>query len=708
MTIGFTVGKSLFVEVPAPIADASKLVQVSNHHVLIFDRSGSMYMTIKDLVEDMKLFISERIPQKDTISIAWFSSEGGQHSFVLKNCPAASTDRIVKGLDSLASVLGTTCFSEVLSEVPSVIDDGTMLADTASLLFFTDGYPVVSNVQREMKSVYDAITRIAPKIGNAVIVGYGQYYNKKVLAEMASALGAQLVHASQLTNFYAYLDSGYALLGGAKKVQVHLPDGGEPDLVLTIDKETDGVAEVEYDEDGNVSVPDTIGSLWAVYTDSCPDGVKLGREQLGVVYAAAALMLANEWADEALELMSGIGDVKVVQMVSNAWTLDDYARAAVWMRQAVFNSNARFAGGKKVGCLPDPDAFCVLDALELLSSDSEAFMHPSKGFEYKRTGVPRKRKEGYPPFIDDGKPVALTSITFNESRMNVSLLASATGTVNVGPNDLGLPEKYPCVKFNNYTFVKDGNLNVEWIWAATSKETWEALYESTGAVDPNYKWEEGVPYMVDFQTMPMINSKYTSTEYSAQEVASLRIQELYGMVSQKCISYLLSQMEEEGFVEVAGDLSLEQQEFLASKGISPKGAYQPPTEKGEVSDHYFAKTFSLKVKGWSSIPKVSDVIERVAEGKKLNIPQATVMTEYDAIEAKLVGKSGPERYTALLDMRDDIRSKLRAIRRQLQGIKFAVCLKPGKWFSGMSRQDPVYLYGDFHITFDLGQEKVDY
>ena len=45
------------------------------HHILIFDRSGSMYNSLSALIENMKKVI-DKIPDNDYITILWFSSEG--------------------------------------------------------------------------------------------------------------------------------------------------------------------------------------------------------------------------------------------------------------------------------------------------------------------------------------------------------------------------------------------------------------------------------------------------------------------------------------------------------------------------------------------------------------------------------------------------------------------------------------------------------
>ena len=119
--------------------------------LMIFDRSGSTHYDLPKLVEDLKI-LCRKIPSGDTLSLGWFSSEGGQYDFFLKGWRVGSED--FQGLDHLLdqmkSSLSLTCFSEILDEAKTVVETLKVMSGSTSfvLSFFTDGYPIVSNYSR--------------------------------------------------------------------------------------------------------------------------------------------------------------------------------------------------------------------------------------------------------------------------------------------------------------------------------------------------------------------------------------------------------------------------------------------------------------------------------------------------------------------------------------------------------------------------------
>lgn len=700
-----TFGNSTIVEVPVAVSEASRLSRVSNHHILIFDRSGSMYSHIKGLVEDLKEFLTTRMGPDDMVSVGWFSTEGGQCDFVLKCCDVSRAESIKKALDKIASTVGMTCFSEILGMVPGVIDTGVSFCDTASLMFFSDGYPVVRNLESEMGKVRKALSEIAPKIGNAVVVGYGQFYNRATLAEMSELLGATFVHASRLTDFYAYLDSGYVVSGGSKKVYVAVPAGAVSAFCL--DKSTKSIIRAQLDPvDSSVRVPDTVSKVYAVYATENVPGTKVGAIDVAAAYALSALLIGDESVFPAVEVLSSVGDVRLVDLAANAWTIDDFARAHSAINSAVFDPVKRFTGGKKVGCLPDRDAFCVLDALDVLSNDNDAYLDLNS-FEYKRIGAPRKAKDGYPKFVRTDELVPLRNIVFASDRMNVSISVSIGGTIDIGTNDLGLPRNYPCYQWRNFTIVRDGALNVDLAKCSMSLESFDALVAG-GLIDEKEVWAEGNLYEINFSNVPMVSLKYIS-DLSAERVARMRGKELALTARQKVVGYYLSKLEQDaGLEEGEGELTPEQQAYLNSLGVK-KGIYSPPTLPGEVTDEYLTRTFEIVVKGWSSLPKVEDVLQKVNDGKKLTGPSVQIAAYLEKYRQVLSNYGSDEdKFAYLLDERDDIRQTLRTLRRELQGLKFSVCLMPGVWFEGISISDPVIEVDGVEYTFKIGSKNVEY
>jgi hypothetical protein len=113
------------------------------NHIWIYDRSGSMYNLLSGLADDM-IARSRTIPPGDTISLGWFSSDGGEFKFILKGF-RVTEDRDYKAVEDAINnnktTIGWTCFSEILLDTENVINDLAVISPNFALCFFTDGYP---------------------------------------------------------------------------------------------------------------------------------------------------------------------------------------------------------------------------------------------------------------------------------------------------------------------------------------------------------------------------------------------------------------------------------------------------------------------------------------------------------------------------------------------------------------------------------------
>ncbi len=189
----------------------------NTNHIWIIDRSGSMYSELPRLIDDLKVRIRS-LNFGDIFSFAWFSSEGGDYSFVIKGFKITETKDFTtldKIFDANKQARNMTCFSEVLENAVTVISDLTIINPNFSLLFFTDGYPVVSNYAKEVKNIGTALKTLSAKVNSALLVGYGSYFNKELMGNMAETIGGALVSSRNLHTFAESLDKFLLDAGGA-------------------------------------------------------------------------------------------------------------------------------------------------------------------------------------------------------------------------------------------------------------------------------------------------------------------------------------------------------------------------------------------------------------------------------------------------------------------------------------------------------------
>lgn len=632
------------------------------HAALIIDRSGSMSGTLNKVIDNVQEVIKSLRPG-DYLSVGWFSSEGGEFEYLINGLQVspASAGFVAKSLDSYRRVVGCTCFSEILNETIKVV---SAVPAPAYLFFFTDGYPVVSNTKSELSSVRNALTALKNLLSGSMFIGYGSYFNTSLMAEMAEFAGGASVPVKDIDKLWKILLDFAQNLNPPKTVV--LEDSGfyfTESAVFPLQK-------------GENRIPSTVETILVKGNDGVLEGY----------YAEAILALQKADVEGAVEWLAKTGDVRLIKLVSTALTNAEVAGANVELMKAL-NGEGRFLEGINTNFLPAPDAFCVLDLLNLLLEDPEAKFYPRQMI-YNRIGVARPVKDGYPKFeYGEDQGVSFNKLTWNESQANLSVLAAFNGTVNLGPNDVGLPEVLDVVKFNNYALIKDGVLNVEKLPISCNKALFKTL-AGKGMVSGRYR-PNGV-YTLDLTKIPLLN-KVSMALPTFTTYVGLKESELAFEAQQKVIRYLIGESP-----STLSPYTEEQQAFLAEKGISAKGVYSPPTEAGEVTDFYLATEFKVTKKGYSSWPKISDVLVKVAEGKPLSGPSELLYRAYVAYAPP--DSYAPESSVELELSLESVRRDLARIRTHLNRVLFGVVVGR-KWFPDATTRDGL-TYKDWTVKFN--------
>jgi hypothetical protein len=700
------------------------------NHIWIYDRSGSMSGVLGNLAKDL-IKRAKEIPVGDTITLGWFSSSGGEFDFMLKGFKITEK-RDYKILEDTInknkSTIGMTCFSEILQDTDSVIKNLSAISKNFALCFFTDGYPTTYPYEKEVKAIRAAIDKISGKVASSLMVGYGDYYNKELMSQMAEWFGGSMIHSENLPAFSVALETFTKdARENGTKVAIDLEmDLHKDDLVFGINGQQINV----YSHTGSMMgtrqidfVP-TQASRDSVYflTELKPSGeeVKLAegdlqrptnRESLiRGVYAAANLLTQRTKTDVALEVLARVGDKDMIDSVSNAFTNAEYGRAEAKMQEAVTNPKRRFMQGVKMNYLPKEDAFCVLDVVKLLMQDDDAYFYPyHESFDYKRIGASSKPKAGYPEFQADKAKAkcALNKLNWNETMLNLSVLAQIPGTIELTGDYAkhGFGKTYPTFVWRNYALIKDGFLNVPKLAVTASDETTKILRKE-GLIESA---DVGTGVMVlDLTKVPVINRAIANGKTSATALCKKahRELELKGMI--KALNYLHDQLDPEGTSKLGkGALTADQELYLQSQGVGRNG-FSPPVDKLPATDFYMAKEFDIKMKGLSSLPSVKDVLEKSAKGGKLTPSALLVKAGLDHADSHMTKSMKKDaRLNWLADEVKALKSDLISVRSEIQETKFAVILGK-KWFDEFtSREKSTLTLGGVEYTLSVGETKVE-
>lgn len=649
------------------------------HHILILDQSGSMHWAVKQLAEDCIAHI-ERMSAGSIATIGYFSGVGDFRWWVIGYALNGddSRARLYKLLRDNARSRNTTCFSEILADLNQVLAQTETLADSVSLAFLTDGHPVVPDYPSEEKSIFAAIADVNDKLSSALVVGYGEYYNRELLRRVAEAFGGGLQHLEKIEYFAKELD-GLMLVKGSR-VTVEVPGGATMVYVV----QEDGRVALLAPRAGKVRAPR--GSR-VMYAGRAPlRGKEMSDRE---AYELALAHLQGGHIDDALRVLSDLGDAFLVTQVANALTNAELGAVADRIHDAIVDPSARFLVGRRVDCLPDEHAFDLLDALSLLQDDPDALFYPhSELWEYKRIGPESKPKGNYPRFHARNVGVPFGTLTWNESELNLSVLATIPGTVTfpdaAAAAGMGFDRSFETVAFRNYALVSNCYPNVPVIPASMSRITFEQLRE-VGMIDARETYSQDCVYAVRVNAVPVCNRGKSAAGYSSRTLAEsvVRAKLLAGRING--LNALLRELDPEGERRRDKNHTAEQDAFLQSMGII-NGAYSPETEKQDHTDEMWVRVFEFKLQKFSSFPKLEAVRAMAAKGKFT--PTGEIVwkgvTEFHT-QGPVNGAKQEKMDWLKLRIADHKRER-RQLVEDLNRTRFAMALG-NRWFSDKSSRD---------------------
>lgn len=691
------------------------------NHIWIYDRSGSMTWLLPSLAQDL-IKHYQTVPEGDMISIGYFSGVG-VYRFIVKGFVKAdkkiAEDAFAKIINQNSSPIGTTCFSEILADANTVVQELAPFCDNFALMFFTDGYPVVPDYRYELSQIFKAIDNIKGKLSRAIFVGYGDYYNRELLSKMTVAAGGALIHSSTLPEF----SEPMAMFVGGEitpRYRVLIPADINDNLISVFTIDFNGESITQYDEKLNeifVDVGDGIKYVYFITTEK-PKDTNMTTPMFieSGMYASGLILSQRLQADATLEVMGRLGDVAIIDQLNSSFTNDEFGQVENTMRKAVFDVKERYTEGKRLGYVPRRDRFCVLNLIEQLQSDKDAMFYPySPAFHYKRIGAKTRQKDGYPLFTT-GEPnpaCALNTITWNATRMNISLLARITGYITLSDDcgKYGFSKTYPTWIYRNFSIVTDGVLHTQHMPISCSKATFDVLVKNK-LVKKDVVWAEGEVYDLDLKKLPVMNRMIADDAMSAHNLCNRMVDEKMLEAKAKVLKWKRNELDPEKTVS-AMPLSEAQKKYLESQGITNNG-FNPPKEELPPTDFYIAQEFEVKMAKFSSLPSVEKTIYK--DTNKLTVSEKAVYDAWMEVPGNLRdAKSTDEniKYAVLLldNLIEMTKHQLREARNDIYRTKASVLLGK-RWFPDLTDREGAEVkvlnhLGEFNFTFTMRDIRVD-
>lgn len=692
------------------------------HHILVLDRSGSMYNDIDELIDNVQECIAT-ISDEDIVTIIWFSG-AGQHRTIIKG--ANKTEQLNALLDTLRSTVGCTCFSDPLKEINLILDEIGMLAPV-SITLFTDGQPVVpwSSAEEEARCMHE-LAKMQPRILALNTIGYGNYYNQELMKKFAACSEfGEMFHTSKISDFGSIFSHNFEKVSDAVCESVKISTLGATIIYLnrTFTKMEDG----EY----HLTRIDKRKNQFFLFADSEFDfeynGVQMNSATCEVkasmnpaqisnfLFAYAYNLYYSGDRKTSLQILSQLRDKALIDSHMNAFTFRESGEHMKRLSSALLTpAEGRFCDGiAPEGYVPAPDALCVMDVLKALQSGESLFLPYGNNVpRYQRIG--KKTTDEFNLFkqTTDEIRVPFESFVDHSKKMNLSILVRINGTVKINPKraeQVGLASLFASYIWRNFTVIKDGNVNIPQMEVLLTAE--DFMNEKINPVIGKFIEHvdiDGQTFsrcVLDLTLVPVINRMYINEATTIKDIFRniVRMTALEAM--QKIVNDKLAQFPET-MRKGSGEFALlteEQIAVLLEHGVQKDGSYSG-VEKSRPSadecDSYQARTMEFTLSGFGSWPKLADVLERKAKidaeaakggGKSKFTPAMAAL--YEAMEKvqtfldmRGLLREGTESTIVMNELQalqKSIKAELKSIRSDLSTLKIAKLLS-GEWFEDLS------------------------
>lgn len=609
------------------------------HYVHIIDRSYSMVSHIKNLIENVKQTISV-MGDDDLFSLIWFSG-AGSYKTLIKG--ATKKDNLNALLDSIASALGCTCFSEPLAECNTLIDDLHLLCENFIITLFTDGEPCVPWTD-EVSRIMTQVNKMKSKVLAINCVGYGNYYNKTLLTDIAKATKyGVLFHSTKVEDYLDIFKNTFKIVRDLtnEPIIINKTSSSATDI-LYLSNNTAILAaadadklEVNADKNKNqifiisdTPITDFIYNGDLVKTAALETAPHSTFEATfkNFIYAYIAKLFYQGRRETAIEYASTILRSKeLTDSMLNAFTFDEVCKVQKVLDSYALNVSGRAAIENTCpsNYIPAANAFCVMDLVRLLQ-DGDCYYIPAS--DYKRIGLKTTDQQNLFVKDEEQELTSFESFAFNKSKLNLSVLFSIKGHVNIDKAEakrVQLNEIVNTKMYRTHTLIKDGFLNMEKLNAVVDKDTYEKIVRLAPIkfIKENKRSKLGKAYKgieveFDLTEIPIINQLYNE-HTKAEHAFNTMLKITAYMAYQKVLNFHIKRIEEVNEKAVKKTLKAftpEQIEVLRAHGLDDsltyKGVDNKKTEKENAKDYYYAKTLEMQFKGFSSLPDVEVILNK--------------------------------------------------------------------------------------------------
>lgn len=567
---------------PITAPPASVVTKTPSHHVIVVDRSGSMYSAMdgmRTMIEKLCTLAEFKDPNQ-RISLISYSSMGDVRLHFARVTVAdvmAPASAYLKEIRSLNST-GLTCISQALKLAATPVQPN----ETTVVSLHSDGYANHLSPGAEARAISEALTALE-LMPNVVVntIAYSPYSDFSMLDGIANRGGGVCVRAQSLSQVYEALYATQTLLAGSVAPAVEFPLQGA-DYVVAYSRKAGKI----LGGNENVSLrglpadADITGFRIRAVTPDAFTALRVPMATPDTVCAFARVLLARGDAVSAKYALSGAGLRTLLTSHYRALTGSDLGEFAEALDMAVFHGTNTAIDRPGLG-FSGPTVYGILAAFAR-ARDGVLINLPELRSSYRRRGVKRVAGTRNPDgsvtapstklMTKDDVWVHPGNITFNNTEATVQLQIQLPAVLvdtatNTPISEVAGVKLNKLKSFANYTIISDGAVNTPTLRVRVVKK---GLHETLVGMGVDLgKFDPAREYTLDLGKMAVID--FGGIQVSGVAEAFAKLSRL--AVTQKLAKGLV----DASVVAGGGEYSAEQVAALGAVNITPAGYYSAPT-----------------------------------------------------------------------------------------------------------------------------------
>lgn len=698
------------------------------HTIMIIDVSGSMWGNLEQIGMNLQSDIARFMKPGDQISVIWFSGRD-QTGTVLKHetiDTLGDAKRVEKLVKQWLKPVGLTGFKEPLELATQLVEEGKL---PSQVIFMSDGM----DNQWKRDQIEAAARKLGEKLENATVIEFGRWADRQMLSRIAELLGGvkETVEGEErFIEMYTQVTSQGQV---TPRVAVEVPQGTQ--YVGTIEA---GMLSIYQVEEGKALLPEGTASAFAFSELPELAGAKPEGGTQDALYAHLATRAAAMDIDGVMATLEQLGDKRLIGRTSRLFGKQRFAAFEQEVREMLADPQLRYAEGFDPSAMPDEDAPTILDVMDAIEDRETKILIRDPEFRYTRIGrstvelslaEERKAAEKALKEATDDKArkkaqdsldsllartqaqarfedsqvakeqgLPIDGIVSHEDRANLSMRFKIPGTVKLEGTPPGVPKSIESARYQTYNVVFGGVTTMDSLASAASEA---ALAKLQAMKLAPLSAQAGERLVIDLARLAVINRRQVQAA-SAQRLGEISIQIAQEKASLKVYrdSYgrLFPPKTSAGLAEEYG---LEAASWLRHVGVVD-GSFNPPRTTLPPTDQIVVPELSISAKGLSSLPKVSEVLERIQNHKKQTGGGTLMLKAIEELKAferqhpqmppmlEGEGNTGTPEQKELLDgLIAQANAELKKLKAELEQIRLSV-LVAGRWFPDLpSGQDSV-------------------